>query len=193
MPTLTAALSLALVGMPGCGKSTVGRQLARQLGLHFVDSDHEIEARIGMPIRDYFAAHGEEAFRDIEADVVEQLAGQPGTVLATGGGAVLRPSNRDALHSRMHVFYLRATPEDLHRRLRHDTQRPLLQVADPLRRLRELYRERDPLYRRCAHFVVEATRPSAPALAGMVLMQLELAGLVDPAQVPSSIGTAPAT
>jgi len=187
------ALSLALVGMPGCGKSTVGRQLARQLGLDFVDSDAEIETRIGMPIRDYFAAHGEPAFRDVEADVVEGLSGRAGIVLATGGGAVLRPSNRDALHSRMHVFYLRATPEDLHRRLRNDTQRPLLQVADPLRRLRELYRERDPLYRRTAHFVVESVRPSVPALAGMVLMQLELAGLVDPQQVPSPIGNAAAT
>ena len=190
---LTTDLSLALVGMPGCGKSTVGRHLARQLGLRFVDSDTEIEHRIGMPIRDYFAAQGEPAFRDVEADVIEQLANQPGIVLATGGGAVLRPSNRDALHSHMHVFYLRATPEDLHRRLRNDTQRPLLQVADPLRRLRELYRERDPLYRRAAHFVVESVRPSVPALTGMVLMQLELAGLVDPAQVPSMIGSTPAT
>jgi shikimate kinase len=190
---LTNRLSLALVGMPGCGKSTVGRQLARQLGLDFVDSDHEIELRIGMPIRDFFAAHGEPAFRDIEAEVIGQLSGRAGIVLATGGGAVLRPSNRDALHSQMHVFYLRATPEDLYRRLRNDTHRPLLQVADPLRRLRELYRERDPLYRRTAHFVVESVRPSVPALAGMVLMQLELAGLVDPQQVPSSIGNAPAT
>ena len=179
--------------MPGCGKSTVGRHLARQLGLHFVDSDTEIEHRIGMPIREFFAAQGEAAFRDVEADVIEQLASQPGIVLATGGGAVLRPSNRDALHSHTHVFYLRATPEDLHRRLRNDTHRPLLQVADPLRRLRELYRERDPLYRRTAHFVVEAVRPSVPALTGMVLMQLELAGLVDPTQVPSSIGAAPAS
>ena len=190
---LTTDLSLALVGMPGCGKSTVGRHLARQLGLRFVDSDTEIEHRIGMPIRDYFAAQGEPAFRDVEADVIEKLASQPGIVLATGGGAVLRPSNRDALHSHMHVFYLRATPEDLHRRLRNDTQRPLLQVADPLRRLRELYRERDPLYRRAAHFVVESVRPSVPALTGMVLMQLELAGLVDPAQVPSMIDSTPAT
>ena len=190
---LTNRLSLALVGMPGCGKSTVGRQLARQLDLEFVDSDAEIEQRIGMPIRDYFAAHGEAAFRDIEAEIIERLASRPGIVLATGGGAVLRPSNRDALHSHMHVFYLRATPEDLHRRLRHDTQRPLLQVADPLRRLRELYRERDALYRRTAHFVVESVRPSVPALAGMVLMQLELAGLVDPQQVPSSIGNAAPT
>ncbi len=164
--------------MPGCGKSTVGRHLARQLGLRFVDSDAEIERRIGMPIRDYFAAHGEAAFRDVEQDVLDALTQEPGILLATGGGAVLRPSNRDALHSRTHVFYLRSSPEELYRRLRHDTHRPLLQVADPLARLRELYRERDPLYRRTAHFVVEAARPSVPALISMVMMQLELAGLV---------------
>ena len=173
--------------MPGCGKSTVGRHLARQLDLRFLDSDTEIERRVGMSVRDYFEQHGETAFRDVEQDVIDTLSAQPGVLLATGGGAVLRPSNRDALHSRTHVFYLRATPEELHRRLRHDTQRPLLQVADPLRRLRELYRERDPLYRRTAHFTVEAARPSVPALLGMVLMQLEMAGLVDPGQVPSPI------
>ena len=180
-------MTISLVGMPGCGKSTVGRHLARQLGLRFADSDTEIEHRLGMPIRDYFAAQGEPAFRDIEQDVVEELTQREGLVLATGGGAVLRPSNRDALHSRTHVFYLRSTPEELFRRLRHDSHRPLLQVADPQARLRELYRERDPLYRRTAHFVVEAARPSVPALMGMVLMQLELAGLVDPGQVPSAI------
>ena len=170
------------MGMPGCGKSTVGRHLARQLNLPFADSDSEIESRIGMPIRDFFAREGEERFRDLEQEVIEELTLQDSLVLATGGGAVLRPSNRDALHSRTHVLYLRASPEDLFRRLRHDTQRPLLQVADPQQRLRELFRERDPLYRRTAHFVIEAVRPSVPALMGMVLMQLEMAGLVDPAR-----------
>jgi len=188
---------ISLVGMPGSGKSTVGRHLARQLALRFVDSDTEIEKRIGMPIRDFFAVEGEDRFRGIEQDVIDELTSSPGhpghpghaggMVLATGGGAVLRPSNRDALHSRSHVFYLRSTPEELSRRLRHDTHRPLLQVDDPQRRLRELFRERDPLYRRTAHFVVESARPSVPALLGMVLMQLELAGLVDPSQVPSPI------
>jgi shikimate kinase len=173
--------------MPGCGKSTVGRHLARHLGLRFVDSDHEIEHRLGMPIREYFATHGEPAFRDIEASVVDELTLASGIVLATGGGAVLRPANREALHGRTQVFYLRSTPEDLHRRLRHDTHRPLLQVADPLRRLRDLYRERDPLYRKTAHFVVETTRPSVNALVSMVLMQLELAGLVHPDRVPSPV------
>ena len=85
----------------------------------------------------FFAAEGEEKFRDVEQDVIDQLSQQAGIFLATGGGAVLRPSNRDALHSRTHVFYLRATPEELHRRLRNDTQRPLLQVEDPMKRLRQ--------------------------------------------------------
>ena len=182
-----APLRISLVGMPGCGKSTVGRHLARQLGLHFVDSDAEIERRIGMPIREFFDQQGEPAFRDVEQDVIDDLTQADCSLLATGGGAVLRPSNREALHSRTHVFYLRATAEELHRRLRHDTQRPLLQVEDPLKRLRELFRDRDPLYRRTAHFVVESARPSVPALLSMVLMQLEMAGLVDPSQVPSPI------
>ncbi len=169
---------IALVGMPGCGKSTVGRQLARQLGLNFIDSDGVIEQQLGMPIRDWFAQQGEEAFRDVEQAVIDDLSQGENAVLATGGGAVLRPSNRNALHSRCHVFYLRTSPDDLYRRLRHDTQRPLLQVQDPLKKLRELYRDRDPLYRRTAHFVIEAARPSVQALTSMVLMQLELAGLV---------------
>jgi shikimate kinase len=181
-------VTFSLVGMPGSGKSTVGRQLARRLGIAFVDSDAEIEARIGTTIREWFALHGEQAFRDVEQDLIEELSTREDIVLATGGGAVLRPSNRDALHSRTHVLYLRSSPEEIFRRLKHDTQRPLLQVENPLARLRELFRERDPLYRRTAHFVVEGARPSANALLGMVLMQLELAGLVDPDRVPSIVG-----
>lgn len=173
--------------MPGCGKSTVGRHLARQLGRAFADSDAEIERRSGVPVREFFARHGETAFRDLEQQMVDELSRGGVGVLATGGGAVLRAANREALHARCRVFYLRATPDELHRRLRHDTSRPLLQGGDAQRKLRELFRERDPLYRRCAHFVVETPRPSVPTLLGMVLMQLELAGLVDPAQVPSPV------
>lgn len=178
---------ITLVGMPGCGKSTVGRHLARQLDLRLVDSDHVIERRIGMPIREYFALHGEQAFRDVEEQALDDLSDDAGILLATGGGAVLREGNRRRLRERSHVFYLRSSPEDLFRRLRHDTQRPLLQVANPLRRLRDLFRERDPLYRQTAHYVIETGRPSVAALVNMVLMQLELAGLVDPSQVPSPI------
>lgn len=178
---------ITLVGMPGCGKSTVGRHLARHLGMRLVDSDQQIEKRIGMPIREFFEAQGEEAFRQIEEQVIDEITATGDLVLATGGGAVLREANRKRLRQRSHVFYLRSSPEDLFRRLRHDTQRPLLQVANPLRRLRELFRERDPLYRQTAHYVIETGRPSVPALVNMVLMQLELAGLVDPSRVPSPI------
>lgn len=178
---------IALVGMPGCGKSTVGRQLARHLGLDFVDTDHEIERRIGMPIRSYFEIHGEAAFRDVEQAVIEEITQAGHGLIATGGGAVLREANRAALHSRCSVFYLRSTPEELYRRLRHDMHRPLLQVADPLKRLRELYRERDPLYRRTAHYTIETPRPSVASLLNMILMQLELAGAVDPSVVPSPV------
>jgi shikimate kinase len=167
---------IALVGMPGSGKSTVGRHLARHLGQRFVDSDHVIEARIGMPVRDYFEAQGEAAFRDLEQAVIAELSAEPDTVLATGGGSLLREANRATLRANRRVIYLRTTPEELFRRLRHDTQRPLLQVADPLRKLRELFRERDPLYRQTAHYTVEAARPSVATLVNMVMMQLELGG-----------------
>jgi len=170
---------ISLVGMPGSGKSTVGRHVARQLGLPFVDTDHLIEQRVGCSIREYFEFHGEPAFRDVEAQVIDDAtADRTPRVIATGGGAVLREGNCAVLRERTTVMYLRTTPEDLARRLRHDTHRPLLQGGgDALKRLRQLFQERDPLYRRAAHFVIETHRPSVHALVNMVLMQIELAGI----------------
>ena len=175
--------------MPGGGKSTVGRHLARQLGMRFVDSDAEIELRLGETIRAFFDRQGEAAFRAIEAEVLIDILARSGEwVLATGGGAVLRDASRDALHVGSTVLYLRSTPEDLFRRLRHDTQRPLLQVRDPMAKLREMFAQRDPLYRRCAHFVLETGRPSVHGLVNMALMQLELAGVIDPSRVAATVG-----
>lgn len=166
---------IVLVGMPGSGKSSAGRQVARRFGLPFVDSDHLIEAEIGMPIKDYFARHGEEAFRDLETATLRRVGERPGQcVLSTGGGSVLRPENRALLREKGTVLYLRASPEEIYRRLRHDTKRPLLQVDDPLARLRALHAERDPLYRECAHFVVDTHGSSLPMLVNRILMQLEL-------------------
>jgi shikimate kinase len=125
---------VALVGLPGSGKSTVGRQLARRLSLPYADADHAIEQRLGCSIRDFFEREGEDAFRDVEEQVLDELTQRPSLVLSTGGGAVLRPANREHLHARTQVVYLHATPEDLHRRLRHDQHRPLL--GDPLAQLR---------------------------------------------------------
>lgn len=184
--------TISLIGMPGGGKSTVGRHLARALQVPFNDSDSEIEKRLGCSIRTFFEREGESRFRDIEAETIGQMLGRAdGGVIATGGGTVLREENRFALRQASTVVYLRSTPEELFRRLRHDTHRPLLQVADPLRKLRELFRERDPLYRLTAHFVVDTGRPSVPSLVNMILMQLELAGLIDPERVPSSVRQAP--
>jgi shikimate kinase len=167
---------IALVGLPGSGKTTVGRQLARRLGLRFVDSDHAIEERLGCTIREFFEREGEERFRAIEEEVIDQLTQGEGMVLSTGGGACLREANRRHLHERGWVVYLRATPEDVYRRVKRDRSRPLLQVADPLQKLRDLYTVRDPLYRETAHYVLETGKPSVSMLVNMICMQMELSG-----------------
>ena len=167
---------ITLIGLPGSGKSTVGRQLARRLQLAFVDSDHAIEEQIGHSIREYFEREGEERFRDIEEAVINQLTQEHRGVLATGGGAVLRSANRQHLRERTQVVYLTSSPDELFRRLRQDVNRPLLQVADPLNRLRELNAVRDPLYRQTANLVIETDRHSSATLANMIMAHLELAG-----------------
>lgn len=170
--------TIACVGLPGSGKSTIGRQLAKRLDVNFVDSDQVIEQRIGCSIREFFEREGEPAFRDLEQEVLDELTRNGSSVLSTGGGAILRSANRDILRTRTRTVYLHSAPEEVFRRLRHDQNRPLLQVSDPLSRLRELYEVRDPLYREVAHFVVETGRPSVSTLVNMILMQLELAGVV---------------
>jgi len=169
-------LNCFLVGLPGSGKSTIGRQLGRRLGLPSIDSDVVLEQRLGCSIRDFFEREGESAFRDIEAQVIEELTLEHRGVMATGGGSVLRAENRMNLKLRGTVIYLHSSPEEVFRRLRYDQNRPLLQVEDPMARLRELYRVRDPLYRETAQFVVETGRPSVATLVNMIVMQLELAG-----------------
>ena len=166
------------MGLPGSGKTTIGRQLARRLGVSFVDSDHVIEERLGCSIREFFAREGEDSFRDVEEQVLDDLSQHHEGVMATGGGSCLRPNNRQRLHERGQVIYLRSTPEDVYRRVDHHTARPLLQVDDPMGRLRTLYETRDALYRETAHFVIETGRPSVSTLVNMILMQLELSGAV---------------
>ena len=164
--------NIYLVGLMGAGKTTVGRALARRLKLRFVDSDHEIEARCGVKIRVIFEIEGEAGFRAREAQAMGELTRLDGIVLATGGGVVLREDNRSLLAARGTVVYLRATPEHLYERVRQDRNRPLLATADPLGRLRELYRERDPLYRAVADLVVDTGRQSVQVLARGLLQQL---------------------
>jgi len=174
MPSPAHLNLIALIGLPGSGKSTVGRQLARRLQLPFTDSDQAIEEQLGCSIREYFEREGEDRFREVEESVVDQLTQHRTGVLSTGGGVVLRVTNRQHLRQRSQVVYLNSSPEELFRRLRHDINRPLLQVADPLGRLRELHTLRDPLYRETAHFILETGRPSVATLVNMIAMQLEL-------------------
>jgi shikimate kinase len=167
---------ITLIGMPGCGKSTIGRQLARLRQLPFLDTDHEIERFLGSTIREFFDREGEAAFRDVEQRVMaETLGADIARVVATGGGAVLRHANREALKRHATVVYLHTHADDLARRLSRDTQRPLLQVSDPRQRLRELYAARDPLYRTVADIVIDTAHKSATTLVNLISMQLDLA------------------
>jgi shikimate kinase len=144
--------------MPGSGKSTIGRAAAKQLSLSYADCDQAFERRVGCSIAAFFASEGEQAFRDLESDVLATLLGDEARVIATGGGVVLRPANRALLRTRTRCVYLRASPELLWRRLRRDRRRPLLQVADPEARLRQLHAERAELYEDAAHVVIDTDR-----------------------------------
>ena len=161
---MKAGDNIYLVGMMGAGKTTVGRILARRLKLRFVDSDQEIEARCGVKIPLIFEIEGEAGFRARETQVLAELTKLEGIVLGTGGGAVLAEENRKRLAANGTVVYLRAKPEDLYERVRHDRNRPLLATADPLGRLGELYTQRDPLYRAIADLTVDTGAQGVPAL-----------------------------
>ncbi|NYE63531.1 3-dehydroquinate synthase [Duganella sp. 1224] len=162
-----------LVGLMGAGKTTIGRILARKLGLKFVDSDHEIEARTGASIPWIFEIEGEAAFRRREADVIRELCGQDGLVLATGGGAILNADSRALLKARGTVVYLRATVNSILQRTAHDKNRPLLQTADPRKKLEELMAVRDPLYTEIADLIIDTGRPNVQSMVQTILTQLD--------------------
>ncbi|HMM47207.1 MAG TPA: shikimate kinase [Thiobacillaceae bacterium] len=173
--------NLFLVGLMGAGKTTVGRLLARHYGCTFHDSDHEIEARTGVRIPVIFEIEGEAGFRRREEAVIADLTTLSGIVLATGGGAVLSAANRENLRKNGTVVYLCGTPERLFERTRHDRNRPLLQTEDPLGRLRELYRQRDPLYREIADVIVDTGRQGVGSMTRVLCGKIDLlrAGLED--------------
>lgn len=173
--------NIILVGLMGAGKTTVGRALARRLNKRFIDSDHEIEARTGVSIPLIFEIEGEASFRQREAEVIRDLTALDDIVLATGGGAILKPENRERLKSRGTVIYLRASVGSILQRTGHDKNRPLLQTADPRATIEKLAREREPYYLEVADFVVETGRPNVQLLVQTIVSQLEAAGLL-PAQ-----------
>ena len=147
--------SLFLTGPMGAGKSTIGRQLAKQLGRPFHDSDHEIESRTGVDIPLIFELEGEAGFRKRETTVIDELTRLPNIVLATGGGAILDPANREHLKTRGQVIYLHTSVNHQLKRTRKDRNRPLLQTDNPRKKLEELMSVRDPLYREIAGIVID--------------------------------------
>jgi shikimate kinase len=157
----------------GAGKSTIGRLLAQQLHLTFVDSDTEIEERTGADIPWIFDVEGEEGFRDREEQVIEELTQRDDILLATGGGAVLRPANRSALGARGFVVYLHASVKQQAARTGQDKRRPLLQAGDPEQVLRDLMAVRDPLYREIADYIAETDGASPGGVARSIRLALE--------------------
>ncbi len=178
--------NIFLVGLMGAGKTTVGRQLAKQLGKTFIDSDQEIEARTGVRIPVIFEIEGEAGFRKREESAIELLTAQSNIVLGTGGGAVLSENNRKLLKSRGMVVYLRGSPEQLYERTRHDRNRPLLQTEDPLAKLGTLYLQRDPLYREVSDLIVDTGRQSVTSLTRQLRDKLDLLLKVLPNSAPDT-------
>lgn len=165
---------ILIVGYRGTGKTTVGRLLASLLGWAFADCDDFIEAAAGQPVADIFASEGEAGFRDREADALRQLCTRERCVIATGGGAVLRPANRELLGETGFVAWLTASPEMIWSRLQADpmtaARRPNLTAAGGIDEVRTLIAAREPLYREVADFVADADTPSPEAVAATIFM-----------------------
>jgi len=160
--------NIFLVGLMGAGKTSVGRMLAKRMGMAFYDTDVEVESATGVKIPVIFDIEGESGFRAREEKMIEKLTAMRGIVLATGGGAVISPANRDRLKRHGLVIYLRAAPEDLWRRTRRDRNRPLLQTPNPLEKLRELHAQRDPLYAEVAELIVDTGAQSVGTLTSQI-------------------------
>jgi shikimate kinase/3-dehydroquinate synthase len=164
--------NLFLVGLMGAGKTTIGRILARKLGMRFIDADYEIEARSGASIPWIFEIEGEPSFRRREAEVVRDLTALQGIVLATGGGAIMDPASRAYLKQRGTVIYLRANVNSILARTSHDKNRPLLQTADPRKRIEELAEQREPFYQEVADVIIDTGRPNVQSMVQTILTHL---------------------
>jgi shikimate kinase len=166
--------NIFLVGMMGAGKTTIGKLLSGRQGKTFIDCDEEIQRRTGVTITHIFDIEGEAGFRKREAAVIQDLVQRKNIIMATGGGAILSEVNRKALSLNGIVVYLKGTVHDLWLRTRHDRNRPLLQTADPHTRLKELYKERDPLYAGIADLIIQSGKQSAQSLVSKLQNDLDL-------------------
>jgi len=166
--------NIVLVGFMGTGKTAVGKQLAKKLDMRYVNTDNLIEAREDMPINEIFAKKGEPHFRKIEKEVVKDVAAAGGQVIATGGGVVLDNENMDNLKNNGVIICLNATPEDILKRTRSYADRPLLNVPDPLAKIKELLSAREPYYKKADH-QIDTSGKSVREVVGEVVRKAELA------------------
>jgi len=157
-----------LIGLMGCGKSSIGRRLAARLDMPLIDLDEEIVAQAGMPIPDIFVQSGEAYFRDMESDILRQVIDRQ-AIIATGGGIVLREENRQLLKIHPPVIWLKAAPEFLAERIAGDPNRPLIANENALQKLTELADARYPLYAACADLVVDRDDMNKDAITTLII------------------------
>ena len=169
---MKSAHNIFLVGPMGVGKTTIGKQLAKLLDYRFVDSDHEIEAKCGASIPWIFDVEGEQGFRKREQAMLDSLTQETHIVLATGGGAVIRPENRECLKQRGLVIYLRADVDELLRRTAQDKNRPLLQTDDPRSTLLTLIEQREPWYLEVADIVFDTQSKNSVVTASALMKEI---------------------
>ena len=175
--------NIFLIGPMGVGKSTIGRLLATALNMPFHDSDREIDFVTGADIPWIFDVEGEQGFRIREARMIDTLSQREGIILATGGGAILAPESRRNLHSRGTVVYLRASVAQQLERTGKDKNRPLLQTENPLAKIKELIKIREPLYRETAHVTIDTSRRSPRSVSTEIVRQLQERWAAEPAKV----------
>ena len=166
--------NLIFIGLMGAGKTTIGKCLAQRLGWQFYDSDQEVVKRTGVPISTIFELEGEASFREREHAVIEDLSALKRCVIATGGGAILQPANRQLLKASGTVIYLSTSIDCLLSRTSQDKSRPLLQVDDPRAKLQQLFEVRDPLYREIADVIIETNTQPISAVVFQLIQKLNL-------------------
>lgn len=161
--------NIVLIGFMGCGKSTIGKELAKRLKYSFIDSDAEIENKIGMSISDFFAEYGETKFRTIEEKIISQIALDKHLVIATGGGIIKNSNNISALKDSGVIFYLKASPLTIFKNVKDDNTRPLLNTENKLETIKNLLNERNPVYERVADFVIDTDNKSIDDITSYIL------------------------
>ena len=171
---------IVFVGPMGAGKTTIGRILSKELGYKFYDSDKEIERRTGANIPWIFDVEGEEGFRSREQQVIGELSGLKESVLATGGGAMMKNENREAVSNNGFVIYLNTSVEQQYSRTHKDKNRPLLQGHDnAFQVLSELFAVRDPIYRSVADMVLDTDKKSLKLIIKEILRAIKVSDELD--------------